>query len=84
MDTYFQREWHLPTELVRLIFSFATLRQDLVDVQLRSLPVFGANIPNISYRFFSHWQFIADQVGEDGTHIVRDAYNRIRLIYFMA
>ena len=82
MDTYFQREWHLPTELVRLIFSFATLRQDLVDVQLRSLSVFGAN--NLaSYRFFSHWQFIADRA-EDGTHYVRDAYDRVRVIYFLS
>ena len=80
MDSYFQREHRLPTELARLIFEFATLRRDLSQVTLRP----AQRLPSpYNIFFFRSWSYIIDQMDETRTLLVLDENQRIRAMYIM-
>ena len=80
MDTYFQTQHNLPSELVRIIFSFSSLSVDLVRARARLTPP-EAPPSAINIAFFTTWEFLRDQVDDTGTLVVRDAYGRVRTIY---
>ena len=80
MDSYFQREHNLPTELARLIFEFATLRRDINQVTLRP----AQRLPSpYNIIFFQSWSYIIDQMDETRTLVVLDENQRVRAMYIM-
>ncbi len=82
MDSYFQRTFRLPTDIVRLIFEFATLRQELITgrAQLKDNSDWVTVHP-INYRFFRNWAYVLDRVDDDGNLMVYDGENRVRVVY---
>ena len=81
MDTYFQRVHGLPPELRRLIFEFATLRNELLGVRLRrhAPPVLSA----FNAVFFRNWYYLFDRIDEsdDGTYYIFGPDGRVRAMY---
>ena len=80
MDTYFQRKHHLPNEIARLIFQFATMRRDINRVRLQPVSRFP---PAYNTTFFTTWRYIEDQVNETGTLMLYDRRSRLRLMFIM-
>ena len=80
MDNYFERVHGLPSELKRLIFEFATLRGELLQVQLRP-PARLVRPWNIV--FFRNWYYILDRIDGDGTYYIYDSQHRVRAMYSM-
>ena len=80
MDTYFQDTHGLPTEVARLIFQFSTLVIEIRGVQLYHP---GRRVYPLNSAFFRNWEYIRDQVNENGELVVRDSQGRVRLIYIM-
>jgi len=78
MDSYFQSVHRIPTEIVRVIFEFATLRGELVNVRLRP----HHRLPRpYNIVFFNSWQYITDRTDHTGTYVVYDAQRRVRSMY---
>ena len=80
MDSYFQRVHRLPQELVRVIYEYATLRNEIRAVTLRSPPLRPLTRP-YNIIFFTSWQYINDQMDGTGQYVVYDTENRIRTMY---
>ena len=75
MDSYFQREHGLPNELARMIFEFATIRDELLGVRLQ--PYNPPIVRPYNLIFFRNWQFILDRTDRDGTYTVLDRHGRV-------
>jgi len=79
MDSYFQRVHGLPSEIVKLLFEFATLRGEIIGCELR--PYNPPVIRPWNVVFFRNWQFILDQTDDGETYYVFDTENRVRVMY---
>lgn len=81
MDTYFQTTFSLPSEIVRTIYEFATMRQDLVEhiPKLRPAPQ-QRSLINMMY--FNRWGFFFPEDAILGERVVFDRHGRVRMILF--
>ena len=83
MDTYFQRRHRLPSDCVRLMFEFATLREEIIKGKARLKSQTTVTVRAFNYIFFRNWRYIAERVDGEGQLAVHDGTGRVRSMYIL-
>ena len=77
MDTFLQNRFHLPSDVVRIIFEFTNFAHEL-RAQKRRLRHTNTQVRPYNAVFFRNWFYLIDQVDENGNY----TNGRLVIVYF--
>ena len=81
MIDYFKSCHELPGELIKMIFSYCTLKEELQQVVLK--PTQELILSPFNTVFFRNWEYISGRLDETGSYYVFDNNQQVRAMYIL-